>query len=155
MEQNNKFDYVNAIIQFNTDPEIIALREKYSEPSFFEVISKDRSEIVYSSFLKWLFQDCTNGRGAVSPIMQLLNILVKRVHTPPMVHNGKNDELIDSKVQHAILSGAVKIKDINVETELFISEYHERLNAENGTLENKDLDRGNKDSKNRRLFARG
>lgn len=143
MENSNTRDYVSKIIEFNNDPEIIALREKYSEPTFFEVISKDRSETVYSSFLKWLFQDCTNGRGAVSPIMQLLNILVKRIH------DEKKDELIDSKVQHAILSGAVKIKDIKVETELSISEYHERLNEENGTLEYQNLNRGKKDSKNR------
>lgn len=139
---SNTIDYVSEIIKFNNDPEIIALREKYSEPTFFEVISKDRSETVYSSFLKWLFKDCTNGYGAVSPIMQLLNILVKRIHEE------KKYELIDLQVQNAILSGALKIKDINVETELSISEYHERL-KEDESLENNNQDRGNKDSKNR------
>ena len=138
---SNTIDYVSEIIKFNNDPEIIALREKYSEPTFFEVISKDRSETVYSSFLKWLFKDCTNGYGAVSPIMQLLNILVKRVHE-------EESELIDPQVQNAILSGALKIKGINVETELSISEYHERL-KENESLADSNQDRGNKDSKNR------
>ena len=49
-----KPDYYKMIIDFNSDKDIIALREKYKEPTFFEIISKQRSETTYSSFLKWM-----------------------------------------------------------------------------------------------------
>lgn len=129
--QNKKFDYVNAIIQFNTDPEIIALREKYSDPSFFEVISKERSETTYSAFLKWVFQDCAIGKGTISPILQLLNILVKR----DQEQKEGRVEKIDDKLRNAILSGGVKIKTTKVDTELSIAEYLERLDEEGGNLQ--------------------
>ena len=35
-------DYFSKIIQFNSDSTLIALRERYSMPSFFEIISKER-----------------------------------------------------------------------------------------------------------------
>ena len=135
--QNKKFDYVNAIIQFNTDPEIIALREKYSDPSFFEVISKERSETTYSAFLKWVFQDCAIGKGTVSPILQLLNILVKRDQEQKdgREYNGQKIILIKDNLRDAILSGSVQIKTINVDTELSIAEYLERLDEEGGNLQ--------------------
>ena len=117
MENSNTHDYVSKIIEFNNDPEIIALREKYSEPTFFEVISKDRSETTYSAFLKWMFQDCVPEKNTISPILQLLNILVKRSNEPKK-DTDKPIQLIESDLRNACLSGGVKIKDIIVETEL-------------------------------------
>ena len=151
---SNTIDYVSEIIKFNNDPEIIALREKYNEPTFFEVIAKDRSETTYSAFLKWMFQDCVSGKNTISPILQLLNILVKRSQEQK---DGSNESspLIDNDLRNACLSGGVKIKDIIVETELSISEYKERVKKENGTLdielekkENKSKE-DDKDEKNR------
>ena len=34
-------NYFKLITDFNSDKEIIALREKYKEPTFFEIISKN------------------------------------------------------------------------------------------------------------------
>ena len=48
-------DFLNKIIRFNGDKELLMIREKYNDPSFFEIISKERSENTFSSFLKWLF----------------------------------------------------------------------------------------------------
>lgn len=141
---SNTIDYVSEIIKFNNDPEIIALREKYSEPTFFEVISKDRSETTYSAFLKWMFQDCVPEKNTISPILQLLNILVKRSNELKK----DIDKLIESDLRNACLSGGVKIQDIIVETELFISEYKERVKKENGSLVSKP-EEDDKDEKNR------
>jgi hypothetical protein len=41
-----KINYLQTITDFNSDKDIIALREKYKEPTFFEIISKQRSEHV-------------------------------------------------------------------------------------------------------------
>lgn len=56
METKDYQYYLNKIVEFNSDKELIALQEQYDEPSFFEIISKTRSETIYSSFLKWLFE---------------------------------------------------------------------------------------------------
>ena len=65
-------NYLEQIIKFNSDKDIIALREKYKEPTFFEIISKQRSETTYSSFLKWMFQSSNTDLNSVSPILLLL-----------------------------------------------------------------------------------
>lgn len=134
---NNTSDYLSKIIEFNNDLEIIELRDQYNEPSFFEVISKDRSETVYSSFLKWVFQDCAVAKGTISPILQLLNILVKRDQEQKdgREYNGQKIILIKDNLRDAILSGSVQIKTINVDTELSIAEYIERWYEEGRNLQ--------------------
>lgn len=67
MEYN---DYLKQIIDFNCDKEVIALREKFNKPSFFEIISKERSETTYSAFLKWLLQENSlNGETCTPPVI--------------------------------------------------------------------------------------
>ena len=36
--------YLNKIVDFNSDKNLLAIHEQYNEPSFFEIISKTRSE---------------------------------------------------------------------------------------------------------------
>ena len=38
----NYNECLSRIIRFNGDKELLTLREKYNEPSFFEIISKER-----------------------------------------------------------------------------------------------------------------
>ncbi len=108
-------EYLNEIISFNNDKGLVALREKYNEPSFFEIISKERSETTYSAFLKWLFLINSTRSNGVSPIMSLLDILVKRC-------NQQNDSLIESNLQEAILSRKLKINNVSVETEKYVGQ---------------------------------
>ena len=108
-------EYLNEIISFNNDKGLVALREKYNEPSFFEIISKERSETTYSAFLKWLFLINSTRSNGVSPIMSLLDILVKRC-------NQQDEKLINVNLQEAILSRKLKINNISVETEKFVSQ---------------------------------
>ena len=109
------YNYLNEIVSFNNDKNLVALREKFNEPSFFEIISKERNETTYSAFLKWLFLINSSGSNGVSPIMSLLDILVKRC-------NQQDGKLIDQKLQEAILSRKLKINHVSIETEQFVNQ---------------------------------
>ena len=108
-------EYLKKIISFNNDKDLVALREKYNEPSFFEIISKERSETTYSAFLKWLFLINSTRSNSLSPIMSLLDILVKRC-------SQQNDNLIDDGLKEAILSRKLIITGVSVETEKIVSQ---------------------------------
>lgn len=104
-------NYFKLITDFNSDKEIIALREKYKEPTFFEIISKQRSENTYSSFLKWMFQSSSNDLNSVSPILLLLDILVKRGEEQ------KQQNQIDNSFKQQIVTRNFQLNSIEVETE--------------------------------------
>ena len=129
--QNEYNDYLKQIIKFNSDKDIIALREKYKEPTFFEIISKQRSETTYSSFLKWMFQSSSTDLDTVSPILLLLDVLVSR----------DKGGLIDNNFKEHIITRLFKINSIEVETEKSVSVLSSELSS-NGT---KDLAELNKD----------
>ena len=116
-----KQDYQEMIIKFNSDKDIIALREKYKEPTFFEIISKQRSETTYSSFLKWLFQSSNTDLGTVSPILLLLDVLVAR---------SKDNQIADDIKTH-IITRDFKINSIEVETEKSVSSVAAALGINN------------------------
>ena len=105
MVENGYQYYLDKIFKFNSDKDIIALREQYNRPSFFEIISKQRSETTYSAFLKWLFQIKNE---VVSPIMGLLDILVQ---------HSFDEKALNPDLRTAILSRKLKISNIQVETE--------------------------------------
>jgi hypothetical protein len=107
----NKVDYRKKIIDFNSDKDIIALKEKYKEPTFFEIISKQRSETTYSSFLKWMFQLSCIDQGAVSPILLLLDVLVVK---------SANMQIPENLKTH-IITRNFRFKNIEVETEKPVS----------------------------------
>ena len=110
-------NYLQKITDFNSDKDIIALREKYKEPTFFEIISKQRSENTYSSFLKWMFQSSYTDLNSASPILLLLDILVKRSE-----EEKREPSLIDDSFKLDIVTRVFKINDIEVETEKYVSE---------------------------------
>ena len=70
--------YLNKIVAFNCDKDVIKLRDKLNQPSFFEIISKERSETTYSAFLKWLILNNNPGKESCNPLSLLLDILVRR-----------------------------------------------------------------------------
>ena len=91
-------DYQSKIISFNADADVIRLREHYNETSFFEIISKERSETTYSSFLKWVFKECSTNVGELMPVLLLLDILVKK----------DVNSQFDKSLKTALLSRSVK-----------------------------------------------
>lgn len=117
----NKQGYQEMIIRFNSDKDIIALREKYKEPTFFEIISKQRSETTYSSFLKWMFQSSNTDLGTVSPILLLLDVLVAR----------SKDNQIAEDIKTHIITRNFKINSIEVETEKSVNSVATALDLNN------------------------
>ena len=108
-------EYLNQIIRFNGDKDLLMMREKYNDPSFFEIISKERSETTFSSFLKWLFS-INVSLGSASPVMMLLDILVRRSNMQQ-----ENTVLIPENLKTWIVSRKIKIQSLHVETEQPVS----------------------------------
>ena len=137
-------NYIKKIIDFNSDKELIALREQYNRPSFFEIISKQRSETTYSSLLKWLFQIENPHLETASSIMMLLDILLHRSikqeqEKLKQEQEQEKEKLIDEDLQTAILSRKLKIQNIKVETEKSVGQLAEALNKDNTDLDDKIL----------------
>lgn len=130
-------NYFELITDFNSDKEIIALREKYKEPTFFEIISKQRSENTYSSFLKWMFQSSSNDLNSVSPILLLLDILVKRGEE----QNQQNKIVyFDDNFKKQIVTRDFQLNSIEVETEKSVGVLVGELKTIDENAENSDVD---------------
>ena len=108
-------EYLKQIIRFNGDKDFLMMREKYNNPSFFEIISKERSETTFSSFLKWMFS-CNTTLDSVSPVLMLLDILVRRCN-----EQQKDTVLIPECLKSGIVSRKIKIQSLHVETEQPVS----------------------------------
>ena len=108
-------EYLNQIIRFNGDKDLLMMREKYNDPSFFEIISKERSETTFSSFLKWLFS-INVSLDSASPVMMLLDILVRRSN-----EQQGSTVLIPENLKTWIVSRKIKMQSLYVETEQSVS----------------------------------
>lgn len=103
--------YQDQIINFNADKRVIQLREKYNEPTFFEIISKERSETTYSSFLKWMFQNSVSLENDINPFLLFLDVIVKK--------DIKN--VIDEEWKIALISRSKKVINLTAEVEKSVS----------------------------------
>lgn len=123
MEKDYNF-YVGKIIEFNTDKDIIALRDRYNSPTLFEILSKQRSETTYSAFLKWLLNIKLDNNEIISPIYLLLNILVKKLSNDHSLIKSKdyNDQLFN-----LILTGKLSVSSLDIVTEKSVSELAESI----------------------------
>ena len=123
-------DYLKQIIAFNSDKDIIALREKFNKPSFFEIISKERSETTYSAFLKWLLKENNSGQETCNPISLLLDVLVRRSEEQKgNICSILNDECI----KRNIVTRNLAIQTVNVETEKLVSSLAQEIIRPNRT----------------------
>lgn len=119
-------DYLKQIIAFNSDKDVIALREKFNRPSFFEIISKERSETTYSAFLKWLLQENSFDGETCNPLSLLLDILVRRSEE----QKGQiKTVLSDECIKRCIVTRNLNIKSVKVETEKLVSSLAEAILA--------------------------
>lgn len=131
--------FLNDIIAFNGDKNVVALRERFSTASFFEIISKERSETTYSAFLRWLFTE--NGIvNETSPIYYLLDVLVRRYEEQKTVQTPHID-LIDNEVKKCIVTRKLLINSINAETEKPVRDMAQRIASGKGAtgLNDKDI----------------
>lgn len=108
--------YLSQIVAFNSDKKVVALREKFNRPSFFEIISKARSETIYSAFLKWLFQENIED-STCSPLAYLLDVLVRRSEEQAVQTILKND----AKLKRCVVTRKLSIESPKVETEKSVS----------------------------------
>ena len=122
----NYNDYLNQIIAFNGDKEVISLREKFNIPSFFEIISKERSETTYSAFLRWLFQENGLNSETCNPLLLLLDILAQRSEEQKELINSI---LNDDCIKRNVVTRNVIIKSVKVETEKPVSALAEKILA--------------------------
>lgn len=132
-------DYLNDIIAFNGDKNVVALRERFSTASFFEIISKERSETTYSAFLRWLFTE--NGIvNETSPIYYLLDVLVRRYEEQKSLQTPHKD-LIDNDVKKCFVTRKLLINSINAETEKPVRDMAQRIASGKGAtgLTDKDI----------------
>lgn len=131
-------DYLKQIIAFNSDKDIIALREKFNKPSFFEIISKERSETTYSAFLKWLLKENNSDQKTCNPISLLLDVLVRRSEEQKgNISSILNDECI----KRNIVTRNLAIQTVNVETEKLVSSLAQEIIRPNrkGVIESSEL----------------
>ncbi len=124
-------DYLSKIIQFNSDSTLIALREKYSMPSFFEIISKERSETTYSAFLKWLFQEKHTDGGVANPVLLLLNAIV---HRSEQQNKASGVELINDTLKNSIVTSKLKILKTKAKLEKPVRELAKEILNDSSTL---------------------
>lgn len=67
------------ILEFNKNPENQKLIDYYTSKTYFEILSKPRSETVHSSFLAWILESKDFSTGVLdSPIMGLLDIISEK-----------------------------------------------------------------------------
>lgn len=115
--KNENPDFLNGIIEFNKDERIIQLKRLYSQPSFFEIISKERSEVTYSSFLKWLLQLNGNNAVEVSPLMLFMDIIIKKSQEQKV-----EKDSLDVNLMADLLSRKVRLSRTEISTEKSVSE---------------------------------
>lgn len=103
------------ILEYNNDLSIRSLRENYNRASFFELLSKGRSETVHSAFIKWLLQgEGYSGAEEYSPLMTFLDILIRR--------DEQQQALLPSAFSNAVLSRKINIKSISTTCEKMVKD---------------------------------
>lgn len=129
-----KSEYIKQIIRFNADKGVIRLKEKYNETSFFEIIAKERSETTYSAFLKWLLQGSAVGTEELSPLMMLLDILVKKTEDNPC-----KDTEVSQELKNSILTRSLVLNNIAATVEKTVGSLANEIIGDNGVCCAEDL----------------
>lgn len=117
---------VEKIVDFTHDREVLALKEQYMQPSFFEIILKARSETTYSAFLRWLLQLNSHKSEDISPVMLLLDVIIKNRLSAGQTLSG-----MDMNFQADVLSRNIKISRVEAETEKSVGEIARDIQKDN------------------------
>lgn len=128
------------IMDYNKDSDVQKLKYAYSRPSFFEMLSKDRSETVHSAFIRWLLQgDDIAVSPHYSPIMMFLDLLIRRDDNQYQYKKEKK-RLIDENFSNAILTRSVSLTNLHATTEYPVKKLAEdKLNRINNSKERNDF----------------
>ncbi len=107
---------VEKMSSMATDVEVISLKERISESSVFEVMGKERSETVHTSFLAWLFAGKSISTTEAFPVNLLLHTLVQR--GTQQIIDCVQHRRIDDDLAQAVCSGQLRVNQVKVETEV-------------------------------------
>ena len=127
---NEIIELENQILKFNNDPQVFALRNRYAQKTFLDIMSVARSENRHSAFLAWLLK---GDDFAVSPqdhpIVHLLDSIITRVGENE-IDKDKKDKIVNSQnykikdydqLKETILTRDIKsieIEEIKIEKSL-------------------------------------
>ena len=73
----NEKDIIQAIIDFNNDPEVQQLQSFYYNQTVPDILGVSRNETSHSTFLAWLFNPTANHGLGAQPLVQLLELYLK------------------------------------------------------------------------------
>lgn len=130
--------YRQKLAEFNQDCSILKVRDLYNRPSFFELMSKDRSEAVHSSFLSWLLSghDMATAQSD-TPFMRFLDVIWKRYNQQST--NIENADRFD-RVFNSVLSRTIKVEDLELKTEVPVKELADIYDIPNVPSNNDRID---------------
>lgn len=97
------------------------LDKKLARTTFLEAIGKQRSETIFSAFLKWFFENADfNKTSDSSPLMYLLRLLASAAVQQEDAERKADGVLMDSELRDKILIGdiIVSVSDISAKTEV-------------------------------------
>ncbi len=90
---NEIIELEKQILKFNNDPQVFALRNRYAQKTFLDIMSVARSENRHSAFLAWLLKgDDFAIPSQDQPIIHLLDSIITRV--------GENEIANDARVNN-------------------------------------------------------
>lgn len=108
----DSLDVISELTRFNNSITTKNLFEKFKTKSFFEIISKDRDELIHSRILKWIFElDNLPCEWKYYPIMNLLDVILMRA-----IDQGKYDEIDEQLCNYIILRNKkITVREVNIE----------------------------------------
>ena len=106
---------VDAIIDFNNDPNVQKLREFYNTKTFPEILGVSRRELSHSSFLAWLFSSAESHMFGTRPVVQLLELFVKSA-----LEQHRGDAKVLGKLTYPILTRQIELYSTVVSTEEYV-----------------------------------
>ncbi len=104
-------ELIDEIIKFNNDANVQRLQNLYNNPTFLDILAIGRREPSHSAFLAWLFDTAANHGLGATPILQLLELIVRCSH-----EQHKEKEMV-GVLRNAILSRSIAIYNTVVSTE--------------------------------------
>ncbi len=102
-------ELIDEIIKFNNDANVQRLQNLYNNPTFLDILAIGRRELSHSAFLAWLFNTAANHGLGATPILQLLELIVRCSH--------EQHKEMDGVLRNAILSRSIAIYNTIVSTE--------------------------------------
>ena len=107
--------YIDAIIDFNNDPNVHKLREFYNTKTFPEILGVCRRELSHSSFLAWLFSSAESHMFGTLPVVQLLELFVKSA-----LEQHRGDAKVLEELKYPVLTRQIELYSTVVSTEEYV-----------------------------------